>query len=116
MSFDQHAYVMGMVAAIIERGDDQLRDRTPSDAKWVIDLLLGQLGYKMHITEDGDVEFWPADASTMEPGDGPITAANYRFGEIDGKWYHTEEAYRAAAKEHADLVDAMNTLDGMVQR
>lgn len=92
-----HDYVMQMVAAIIERGDDQLSSQpTYTDERWCIDLLLGLLGYEMHVTEDGDVQIWPKDRSDMEPGDGPFVAGHYRFGQVNGKWYHTEQSYRAA--------------------
>jgi hypothetical protein len=111
-----HNHVMGMVAAIIERGDDQLVDGENRDAKWVISLLLGQLGYELHITEDGEVEIWPEGGNiTMEPGDRPYAAAGYRVGEVGDTWYHTEESYRAAVREHNKLAATMDTLDRMSQ-
>ena len=76
---DHRRYVLEMVAAIIERGDDQLRDGAigigpHSDARWVIDLLLGQLGYRLHIDEDGNVSLSSADDDTEEL----ILPAHYR--------------------------------------
>lgn len=55
----ERQYALEMVAAILERGDDKLRDGFSgakySDAHWVIDILLGQLGYEVVVSEDGDV-------------------------------------------------------------
>jgi hypothetical protein len=61
----QHRYELEMVAAIVERGDDQVRDGwcggEYTDANWVIDILLGQLGKKIRVDEDGNVSIWPKD-------------------------------------------------------
>lgn len=115
-----HDRVMRMVAAIIERGDDDLSDQwsgSPiTDAKWVIDILLGQLGYKLHVTEDGEVQIWPEDPTSMEPGDRPYEADGYREAWIDGKWYHSNAEYRAAVAKHNALASAMDTLDRMAQK
>jgi hypothetical protein len=93
-----HRYVMEMVAAIIERGDDQLRDGAigigpHSDARWVIDLLLDQLGYKLHIDEDGNVNLWSKDDDQAEL----IVPDHYRVAQDEnGAWLHRDvTGYRA---------------------
>ena len=45
-----------------------------SDARWAIDLLLGQLGYRLHIDEDGNVSLWSAADDAEEL----ILPAHYR--------------------------------------
>jgi hypothetical protein len=91
-------YVLEMVTAIIERGDDQLRDGAigsgpHSDARWVIDLLLGQLGYELHVDEDGNVSLWSKDDDTEEL----IMPDHYRVSQDEnGAWLHRDvTGYRA---------------------
>ena len=70
-TFDNRKYVMEMVAAILERGDSQIREGWSggkySDANWVTDLLLGELGYEVHVDEDGNVSIWDKDHDPESP-------------------------------------------------
>jgi hypothetical protein len=80
-------YVLELVAAIVERGDEELWDSTLTEGRWCIDLLLGLLGYEMHVT-DGDVELWPKDGDQ----DGVIYPKYHRTAKTpQGAWLHGGE-------------------------
>lgn len=102
-----------MAAAIIERGDNQLRDGFSggryTDAQWVIDLLAKAAGYEVAVGEDGDVTLLPTgrELSTRRDGtpvydpDDVIGPDHYRVGKIDGTWYHSDaELNRVGTEQH----------------
>ena len=92
MTIHYSKHGLELVAAIIERGDDQLRDGSigfgpHSDARWVIDILLGQLGYELDVDEDGYVSLVDRDRAELDID--PILPDHYRVAKDEnGKWLH----------------------------
>jgi hypothetical protein len=100
----QREYELEMIAAMIERADDPLVDGFTgggyTEAHQIIELLLGQLGYELDISEDGDV----AIVSKERDPDGPckvILPDNYRVARVDGTWVHSQYALNKMREEQS---------------